>query len=60
MYATLHNCSQATFMRNKLLEALGLHGCKTSITVKTTNGEVKNSSEVLDGIEFAQASNESE
>ena len=47
-------------MRNKLLEALGLHGRKTSITVETTNGEVKNSSEVLDGIEFAQASNESE
>ena len=41
------------------LGALGLHGRKTPITVKTMNGEVK-WSEVLDGIEIAQASNESE
>ena len=59
-YAMLDNCSQATFMRNKPLGALGLHECKTSITVKTMNGEVTNSSEVLDGIEVAQASNQSE
>ena len=58
--AMLDNCSQATFMQNKLLGALGLHGHKTSITVKTMNGEVTKSSEVLDGIEVAQASNESE
>ena len=60
MYAMLNNCSQATFMQNKLLGSLGLHGRKTSITVKTMNGEVTKSSEVLDGIEVAQASNESE
>ena len=59
-YAMLDNCSQANFMRNKLLGALGLHGRKTSITVKTMNVEVTKSSEVLDGIEVAQASNESE
>ena len=59
-YGMLDNCSQATFMRNKLLGALGLHGRKTSIIVKTMNGEVTKSSEVLDGIEVAQASNESE
>ena len=57
-YAMLDNCSQATFMQNKLLGALGLHGRLTSITVKTMNGEVTKSSEVLDGIEVAQASNE--
>ena len=43
-------------MRNKRLRALGLHGHKTFITVKTMNGEVTKSSEVLDGIEVAQAS----
>ena len=48
-YVILDNCSQATFMRNKPLGALGLHGRKISITVKTMNGEV------LDGIEIAQA-----
>ena len=40
-YAMLDNCSQATFMQNKLLGALGLHGRKTSITVKTMNGNDK-------------------
>ena len=59
-YKMLGNCSQVNFMRNKLLGASGLHGRKTSITVKTVNGEVKNSFEVLHGIEVAQASNESE
>ena len=58
-YVMLDNCSQATLMRNKLLGALGLHGRKTSITVKTMNGEVTKSFEVLHGIEVAQASNES-
>ena len=56
----LDNCSQATFMRNKLLGALGLHGRKTSITVKTMNDEVAKSSEVLDGTEVTQASNKIE
>ena len=59
-YAMLDNCSQATFIRNELLGALGLHGRKTSITEKTINDEVTKSSEVLDGIELAQASNETE
>ena len=43
-------------MRNKRLGALGLHGHKTFITVKTINGEVTKSSEVLDSTEVAQAS----
>ena len=54
------NCSQATFRQKKLLGALGLHEYKTSITVKTLNDEVIKSSEVLDGIDIAQASNERE
>ena len=56
-YAMLDNCSQATFMQKKHLGDLGLHGRKTLITVKTMNGEVTKSSEVLDDIEVAQASN---
>ena len=35
----LDNYSQATFMQNKLLGALRLHGCKR---VKTMNHEVTN------------------
>ena len=45
---------------NKFLGALGLYGRKTSITVKAMNDEVTESFEVLDGIEAAQASNQSE
>ena len=59
-YAMLDNCSQATFMRNKLLGALGWRGRKTFITAKTINGEVTKLFEVLDGITVAQASNENE
>ena len=59
-YAKLDGCSQATFMQNKLLGSLSLHGRKTSITVKTMNGEVTKSCEVLDGIEVPEASNESQ
>ena len=59
-YAMLDSCSQATFMRNTILGTLSLHGCKTSVTVKAMDGEVIKSYEVLDGIEVAQASNESE
>ena len=51
----LDSCSQATFIQNKLLGVLGLHGWKTSITIKTINGEVAKSSEVLDGIEIVHA-----
>ena len=37
-----------------------MHGRKTCITVKTIYGDVTKPSEVLDGIEVAQASNERE
>ena len=37
---------------NKLLGTLALHECKTSATVKTTNGEKKKLSEILHGIEM--------
>ena len=59
MYTMFGNCSQATFMRNKFLAAISLHGRKTSITVKTMNGEVTKPSEVVDGIAVAQVSNQS-
>ena len=56
-YVMLDNCSQANFMRNKLLGALGLHGRKASITVKTMNGE---ETVILSarGFEVVQGSNE--
>ena len=56
-YAMLNTCSQATFAKENLLSDLGIQWRKTSITVKTKNGEVAKSSEALDNLEVAQASN---
>ena len=56
----LDNCSLATFTQNKLLRSLGLQGRKTSVTVKSINGEVTELSEELHGYEDAQESNEKE
>lgn len=43
-YGILDKRCQATFIRNKLLGALVLHGRKKSITVKTRNDKVTMSS----------------
>ena len=45
------------FAKENLLSDLGTKGWKTSITVKTMNGEVTKSSEALEDLELAQASN---
>ena len=56
-YFMLDTCSQATFVKENLLNDLGIQGRKTSITVKTMNGEVTKSSEALEDLEVVQASN---
>ena len=38
-YAVLDNCSQGTFMLDKLSKAVEVSGRKTSVTIKTVNGE---------------------
>ena len=50
-YAMLNTCSQATFAKENLLSHLGIHWRKTSVTVKTMNGEVTKSSEALEDLE---------
>ena len=49
--------SHVTFAMKNLLSDLGVQGRKTSITVKTMNGEVPKSSEVLEDLEKAHTSN---
>ena len=44
-HALLDSCSQDTFILERLINNLGMKGQKTSITIKTLNGEV-NGSEV--------------
>ena len=51
----LNTFSQATFATESLLSHLGKQGWKTSIMVKTMNGEVTKSSETLEDLEVAQA-----
>ena len=48
---------QAMFAKKNLLSDLGIQGRKTSIMVKTMNGEVTKSSGALEDLEVAQASN---
>ena len=43
-YVILDTCSQATFAKENLSTDLGIKERKTSITVKTMNGEVTKSS----------------
>ena len=57
IYAMLDTCSQATFAKEKLSSDLGIQGRKSSITVKTENGEVTKSSEALEDLEVAQVYN---
>ena len=53
----LDTCSQATFAKENLLSDLSIQWRKTSITVKTMNAKVTKSSEALEDLEVAQASN---
>ena len=50
-------CRQVTFRKENLLSDLGVQGRKTSITVKTMNGEVTKSSGALEDLKVGQASN---
>ena len=56
-YAMLNTCSQATLGKENLLSDLGTQGRKKSMTVKTMNGEATKSSDTLENLEVAQASN---
>ena len=46
-HALLHSCSQGTFILERLVNNLGVKGQKTSITIKTLNGEVTNEAMVV-------------
>ena len=56
-FAMLDTGSQVTFAKEKLSSDLGIQGKKTSVTVKTMNGEVTKSSESLEDLEVDQALN---
>ena len=57
-YALLDSCSQGTFMLEKLLRDLGVNGQKTSITIKTVNGEVNNKATLVEGLKVSSSRDE--
>ena len=52
-HALLNSCSQGTFILETLINNLGVKGQKTSITIKTLNGEVTNKVMVVKGLRVA-------
>ena len=46
----LDACSQGTFSTSKLMKELGIEGTRTSINIKTLNGQERQSTYILDGI----------
>ena len=55
-YALLNSCSQGTFILDQLANGLGLSGRKTSLTIKTLNGEFISNSTALEGLKVANIS----
>ena len=58
--ALLSSCSQFTFILEILLKRFCIKGRRTSITIKTPNGEVNNKSSVIGGLKVASSRNSSE
>ena len=54
----LDSCSQGTLMLEKLLHNLGVNGQKTSITIKTVNGEVNSNTTLVQGFKVSSSKDE--
>ena len=52
-YAMLDNCSQGTFLKEEIIETLGITGAETRVTVKTLNGEVSQMTIVVENLDVA-------
>ena len=48
--AMLDNCSQDTFVKEEMTEALGITGAETRVTVKTLNGEISQMTTVVENL----------
>ena len=55
-YALLDSCSQGTFILDQLASDLAISGRKTSLTIKTLNGEFISNSTALEGLKVASIS----
>ena len=52
-YAILNNCSQGTFIKEEMTEALRITGAETRETVKIINGEVSQMTTVVENLKIA-------
>ena len=52
-YAILDNCSQGTFEKEEIIEALYIAGVETKVTVKTLNGEISQMTTVVENLKVA-------
>ena len=59
-FAMLDPCSQGTFSTNKLVNDLGIEGTRTSINIKTLNGQERQSTHILDGIKVCKLTPEAD
>ena len=55
-YALPYSCSQGTFISDQLANDLGVSGRKTSLAIKTLNGEFTRNSTALEGFKVARVS----
>ena len=55
----MDGCSQGTFILERLSKRFGIKGRRTSITMKTVNGEVTDNSSVISGLKVASSRNSS-
>ena len=55
-YALLDSYSQGTFILDQLANELGISGTKTSLTIKTLNGEFTNNSTTIEGLKVVTIS----
>ena len=56
-YVLLDSCSQGTFILKRLLKGFGIKGRRTSITIKTLNGEDTNKLSVISGPKVVSSRN---
>ena len=49
-YAVLGNCSQVSFINDKIIEDLGISGRKLILSLKTLTGEKSEDTEAVDGL----------
>ena len=55
-YVLPDSCSQGTFILDQLAKELGISGRKTSLTIKTLNGEFTSNSTAIEGLKVASIS----